>query len=108
MWLASKGSQRDKGRTIHFTDVDYTVIGSDATCVRVKIGGKRRYELTLTAEEVIECLLALPSGKIADAVSGVGSAGRTGRRGRGLLSNIPEVLKQLADGAMASSSARSE
>ena len=55
----------------------------------VSVQGRREYELTMTPREVLTCLLAVGTG-LADAVAD--------RDNRLDLSELPEVLKQLATG----------
>ena len=98
MRMTSKGSQRDKGTKTHFSDTGYVssrgVVQDGSPCIRIMAFGDRRYTLILTPEEVINCLLALPTGSIADAVSAAGMEGDLSKR-------LPEVLKQLVAGAIA-------
>jgi len=68
--------------------------GQDTGCVRVTITGDRRYKLILTAQEIIACLLELPPGSMADAVTSTTKEFDLPKR-------LPEVLKQLVTGAMA-------
>ena len=65
------------------------------------VKGKYQNEVVMSAEEIITLLLALPPNIIPEAL--VEAAGRTNEYGDKIydVSNIPELLKQLAAGGFA-------
>jgi hypothetical protein len=58
--------------------------------------GDRHYVLTLTPDEILNCLLMLPPACLFHALAHSDSRVKTW-----LLDNIPEVLKRLAMGTIA-------
>jgi hypothetical protein len=104
MRLTSIGAQRNKGTKVHFTESDYasepTVIPGESPTLRVWVDGHRRYKLFLTPADVIKFLLYLPPEAIAGAVAEAGED-------VDLATQLPEVLKQLATGALTPTTAPS-
>ena len=96
MRIRSYGAQCAKrgAATWIVSDEDMTlrpVVAKNGTNVRMWVMGKRRVEITMSPSEVITWLLALPPACIEGAVSKVETE---------LHRSIPEVLKQLAAGAI--------
>ena len=98
MELTSIGPQRNKGTETHFKHGDYVgkakVDRSEPLSLRMWIQGNRRYKLAVLPVEVLQLLLALPPDAVCDAVAMMDEDVDVAAR-------LPEVLKQLAAGALA-------
>ena len=97
MRMTSKGSRRDRGEKPHIEEHDPIHVGTyqgvDALGVRVKIVGKREYELILTTEEIITCLLKAPRGSIAKAIKANAETIEIPKQ-------LPDLIKQMLAGAI--------
>ncbi len=97
MRLTSKGLLRTRKIRRHFTDTNVPFppkVNDDETHpIRITVESDRRYHLYLSADDIITCLLTLPPSCIANAVLNAGD-------NIDLAEKLPEVLKQLAWGAI--------
>jgi hypothetical protein len=104
MRMTSIGAQRNKKTVLHFTDNDYattpTVAPGDTPNLRVWVHGRRRYKLTMTPCDVVKFLMHLPPETIAGAVAAIADDVN-------IAAKLPEVLKQLAAGALTPASVSS-
>lgn len=79
----------------HFSDADpirvFTNENAGRTRLKVRVYGSRAYTLMLNPDEILRCLLTLPPTAIGDALATAEDIKAC---------DVPELLKELARGAM--------
>lgn len=95
-----RASQKnDKHEADSYMQSPRVIHGGALPTILVTATGDRHFHVYLNPEEVVRCLLALPSDRIAKAVVDA-------YHHDGALTNLPEALKQLTSGAMAAAKIR--